>query len=228
MTSTNYPGGVTNVIDYKMWGNYLAPAPSVLYSFYYDFFAWVPSAANWVVTEDETAAISILDAAGGVLSIVNDGADDDHVYVQWFAEICAFVAGKEAWYEARFQISSATESDLFMGLYVRDTDPVGGITDGVYFHKPDGGTTLNLVVVNGSTATTTAVTTVLAASTWYSAGLYYNGSDRIDIFLNGDKVAECVTTNLPPDELTPSFAIQNGSGAAVTLLLDYIAASFAR
>ena len=158
----------------------MLPAISRSYNFVDDFMNWAPGADNWVVTEDATATIGIADAAGGVLSIVNDGADDDHVYVQWAYEIGAFVARKRAFFECRLQNDVIDQSDIYAGLYVRDTDPVGGITD------------------------------------------------AIEVFVDGEKVATAAVTNLPPDELTPSFAVQNGDGAAVTLLIDYIAAQFER
>jgi|SRR5688572_5181078 len=221
MTSTNFPDGVTNVLEYKAFGQCVIPSPSRVHTFLEDFNTYIASATQWVETVVGTDTTGVIDGAGGILSIANDTNDNDHVYAQWVAEICAFVAGKQSWFATRFQIDVATESDLFIGLYVTDTDPIGAITDGVYLHKADGSTTLNLVVVNGSTATTTAITTV-AADTWYVVGLHYNGSDKIDIYLNDDRVASSVTTNLPPDDLKPSFAVQNGDAAAVTALIDYI------
>lgn len=52
----------------------------------------------------------------------------------------------------------ATESDVFLGLAVMDTTVIAGVTDGFYFLKGDGGTTLSAVMIVGSSATTTTVT----------------------------------------------------------------------
>jgi hypothetical protein len=227
MATTNYPDGVTNELDYKTLGSYVAPDPTRVFEFFDDFYRF--QAADWTVTEDETAAFSIADVAGGALSIVLDGADDDHVYVQALGEpITLAQANKKAWFKSRFSLDVVDQSDLFVGLYVTDTDPVGGIVDGIYFHKADGAATLNLVIVKDSTATTTAITTMVA-STFVEVGWAYNGVDKLDVFLNGERVASPAITNLPNDELlTPSFAVQNGDAAAVTLLLDYILASYER
>lgn len=108
-----------------------------------------------------------------------------------------------------------------LGLQITDTTPLA-VTDGVYFLKADGSTTLNLLVTKNSTSTTTAAAT-LVDDTYVTVGFVYNGSDKIDVFVNDVRIATSVTTNLVDDEeLTLSFGIQNGEAAAKVLSLDYL------
>jgi hypothetical protein len=124
--------------------------------------------------------------------------------------------------KARFKVSVALQNDVMIGLYVTDTDPIGGVTDGVYFRSVDGAATMSLVVEKNSTETTTTAGT-LANDTWVTAGFYYDGASKIDIYWNDVRVASSAVTNLPDDEeLAVSFGIQNGEGSAGVLSLDYL------
>jgi len=227
MVTSNFIDGVTNVADSETLGSFIALDPTAAFVFFDDFYRF--QVADWTITENVTAAVSIADVAGGVLSVVNDPADNDHYYVQSLGTPFSLqTAGKQAWFKTRFALDVVDESDVFVGLYVTDTTPVAGIVDGVYLHKADGDTTLQLVVVKDSTATTTDITEMVADE-YVTVGWRYDGGDNIDIYLADVRVASCVTDNLPDDVLlTPSFAVQNGAAAAVTLLLDYIFAAYER
>lgn len=230
MATTNFIDGVTQVADTTTLGDYTMPDPTQMHTWFDDFDDYV--AAEWTITETGVGSRAVQNAANGILLITNAAADNDANFLQWSGSTSAatvetfrFTAQKELWFKARFKVSDATQSDVFMGLYVTDTDPVGGIVDGVYFTKADGSTTLSLVVVKNSTATTTTAVT-LANDTYVTVGYYYNGGDKIDIFVNDLRVASSVTTNVPDDEeLTVSFGIQNGEAVAKTMSVDYIFAS---
>jgi hypothetical protein len=54
-------------------------------------------------------------------------------------------------------------------------------------------------------------------------GFYYDGASAIQYSVNGSVLGTSVTTNLPDDEdLTVTFAIQNGEAVAKTMTVDYI------
>lgn len=69
--------------------------------------------------------------------------------------------GKPLSIKTRAILSDATESDFLFGWAQTDTSVIAGVTDGVYFLKSDGGTTISCVYKVGSVA----VTTTLAAGT---------------------------------------------------------------
>lgn len=224
--ATNFLGGVTQDAESATLATLPFPDPTACHTWFDDFDDYV--AAEWTITEVGSGTRAVADADGGVLVITNAAADNDHNYLQWSGatnastvETWTFTAGKKSWFKSRLKISDATESDMFMGLYVTDTDPIGGIADGVYFHKADGSATCNLVVVGSSTATTTAAAT-MANDTYVTLGFVYDGIDKIEIFVNDVRVANSVTTNLPSTELALSFAIQNGTNAAKSMSIDYI------
>ena len=238
LTTTNYPGGVTNTFRYNAMGLLPIIDPTVNYTFFDEFNSYwaanTGTAANWMTTITQAgagnASAIVTQESGGVLLITNDDADDDNYFAQWkggnlsaVAETFKFVAGKKLWFKTRFKVSDATQSDVVIGLQIADTTPLA-VTDGVYFLKADGSTTLNLLVTKNSTSTTTAAAT-MANDTYVVVAFYYNGNDAIEIWLNDVRVANSVTTNLVDDEeLAVSFGIQNGEAAAKTMSIDYILA----
>ena len=209
-----------------------APMPAMLatkpvvnaHTFFNDFDNYV--AANWTVTTvgaGATQALGNLD--GGVLVLTNDAADDDRTFVQKVGESFLFQTGKELWFEARFKVSDATQSDVVIGLQITDTSPLD-VTDGVFFIKADGSASIGLRVEKNNTGTDTAGVATLADDTFVTLGYYYNGVDRIDAFVNGVYAKSSVTTNLVDDEeLTVSFGIQNGEAVAKSMTIDYIMVS---
>lgn len=242
LTTTNLPGGITNSFRYQAMGLLPVLDPTVNYVWFNEFnnywAANTGTAADWMTTITQAgsgnATAVVTQEANGVVLITNDDADDDNYFAQWkggntaaIAETFKFVAGKTAWFKARFKTSDATQSDLVVGLQIADTTPLS-VTDGVYFLKVDGSTTLNLLVTKNSTSTTTAVAT-MANNTYVTVAFYYNGNDTIYIYLNDNRVGQSVTTNLVDDEeLAVSFGIQNGEAVAKTMSIDYIFACFER
>jgi hypothetical protein len=97
------------------------------------------------------------------------------------------------------------------------------VTDGVFFIKADGAATVNLLVEKNGTATTTSSVATMADDTFVTLGFFYDGVSTIYYFVNGALGGSSVTTNLPDDEdMTISFAIQNGEAVAKTMTVDYI------
>jgi hypothetical protein len=190
-----------------------------------DFDMYV--ANDYTITNAATGTIALTDVDGGALLLTNNTSDDNAIFMQKKGESFRFATGKELWFATRFKVSDATQSDVVIGLQITDTSPLD-VTDGVFFLKADGSTTVNLLVEKNNTATTTAITT-LADDTFVTLAYLYNGVDRIDAYVNGVFVASSVVTNLPDDEdLTISFGIQNGEAAAKTMTIDFYEAEKAR
>jgi hypothetical protein len=226
MSSTNFPNGLTNNTAQNILGQMVQLDPTIMHTFFNDFDEY--HAGNWTVTETQAGATQALtNVDGGVLLLTNSAADNDLIALQKVGESFKFEAGKKLFFKARFAVSDATESDFVIGLQITDTTPLA-VTDGVYFRKDDGDANLDFVVVKDSTASTaTAITTVVAA-TYITVGFYYNGVDEVVYAastnsLNPTVLGKLAITNLPNDEeLTVSFAIQNGEAVAKTMSVDYI------
>ena len=220
MSTTRFPNGVTNVGEDSLFAALGQLAGPEFHTYFEDFDYY--AAADWTVTETQAGATQALtDGDGGLLLLTNTAADNDLVALQKVGESYRFESGKKLFFEARFKVSNATQSDVVMGLQITDATPLD-VSDGVFFLKSDDSTTINLLVEKNNTATTTSVGT-LADDTYIRLGFYYDGNSSIQAFVNGTYVATSATTNLVDDEdLTISFAIQNGNAVARTMTVDYI------
>jgi hypothetical protein len=218
---TRFPNGVTNVGEDSPFADLAMPAPTKFHTYYEDFDYYV--AANWTVTETQAGATQALtDGDGGLLLITNTAADNDLVALQKVGESYRFASGKELFFEARLKVSDATESDVVIGLQITDATPLD-VSDGVFFIKADGSTSVSLLVEKNGTATTTSSVATLANDTFISLGFYYDGASSIQYFVDGVVKGTSVTTNLPDDEdMTVSIALQNGEAVAKTMTVDYV------
>ena len=218
---TRFPNGVTNVGEDSPFADLTMPAPTKFHTYYEDFDYYV--AGNWTVTETQAGATQALtDGDGGLLLITNTAADDDLVALQKVGESYRFASGKELFFEARFKVSDATQSDVVIGLQITDITPLD-VSDGVFFIKADGSTSVSLLVEKNGTATTTSSVATMANDTFISLGFYYDGASSIQYSVNGVVKGTSVTTNLPDDEdMTVTIALQNGEAVAKTMTVDYV------
>ena len=218
---TRFPNGVTNVGEDSPFADLAMPAPTRFHTYYEDFDYY--AAGDWTVTETDSGATQALtDGDGGLLLITNTAADNDLVALQKKGNSYTFAAGKKLFFEARFKVSDATQSDLVMGLQVTDTTPLA-VANGVFFIKNDGAATVDFVLTKSSTSTTTSSVATMANDTFIRLGFYYDGS-AMSYFIDGVLAGTCAVTNLPlsTTALTVSFALQNGEAAAKTMTVDYI------
>ena len=221
MTTTRFPNGVTNVGEQSLFAELGQPAATLYHTYFEDFDYY--AAADWTVTETDAGATQALaDGDGGLLLITNTAADNDLVSLQKKGESFRFASGKPLFFEARFKVSDATQSDVVIGLQITDTTPLD-VTDGVFFIKADGAATVDFRVEKNNTATTASAMATMANDTYIRLGFYYDGVSAVQYFVNGSIAGSSVTTNLPDDEdMTITIAIQNGEAVAKTMTVDYV------
>ena len=221
LTNTRFPNGVTNVAENAPFADLRMPAPTLFHQYFEDFDYY--TAGDWTVTETDSGATQALaDGDGGLLLITNTAADNDLVSLQKKGESFLFASGKRLFFEARFKVSDATQSDVAVGLQITDTTPLD-VTDGVFFIKADGSTSVSLRVEKNNTATATSDVATLADDTFITLGFYDDGGSTIQYSVNGTVLGTSVTTNLPDDEdLTVSLALPNGEAVAKTMTVDYV------
>lgn len=165
--------------------------------------------------------IAYTDAAGGHLLITTDAADNDGANIQWSPEAFKLTGFNYFYFGTRLKISDATQSDLFIGLAVTDTDILGGVTDSIGFIKVDAATTLSAYVNKNSTATTTTVASSIGTS-FITLELVHDGT-TLEAFVDGVSAGAIATTNLPDDEeLRPSLHFLAGEAVAKTCTVDWI------
>lgn len=231
MATTNFIDGVTNAAGSTTLGSYIALDPTETHTWFDDFDQYV--AADWTITETGTGTRAVGNVDNGILVITNGASDDNNNFLQWSGntnaatvETWKWASNKAMWFKARMKVSDATQSDLVFGLQITDTAPLDA-TDGLFFIKADGSTSLTFRAEKNDTAST-VTTGTLADDTYFTAGFAYLpsalGGPILNVYFNDVRVGSLTTlTNFPDDEeLTISFGIQNGEAAAKILSLDYI------
>jgi hypothetical protein len=153
---------------------------------------------------------------GGALVLLTDAFENDGINLQMQGEAFQPAASTLIYFGCKLRISEATQSDLLVGLCITDTDLLGGMTDGIYFRKADGSTTMSAVLEQDSSETTGTALTV-AADTDYYLEFVANGV-TVDFWVDGVQLTTLAQTNVPDDELlTPSIHVLAGTTSAVTL-----------
>ena len=180
---------------------------------------------TWTITEVGTGTDLSGDAIGGTLVLTNAAADNDRHAFQLGktnGECFAFQTGKPLWFDARFKVDNVL-ADTMIGLYVTDTDPEGGVAAGVYFRRLTTATALDLVVENSSTETVVTTGFVMANDTFINVGFYWDGSALY--YTQNRQIVAAVSSlaNLPSTELRLSFLVQNGTAAARSMTIDWVA-----
>jgi hypothetical protein len=197
----------------------------LFYQYANDFMTY--NSGDFTITTTEAGTGSATEAltsgAGGQLLLTNAAGDNDLDFLQLKGESFKLSSSKRAFFEARFKVSDATQSDVVMGLQITDTTPLA-VSDGVYFLKDDGDTNLDFHIEKNGTDTTTSAVTTLADDTFVTVGFFIDPStSQVSYFIGSAEPVGVVNTNLPDDEeLTVSFGIQNGEAAAKTMTIDYI------
>lgn len=237
-TPTRFPNGVSVGAAGKFAHDLQIPDPSRFHVYFNDFDEYV--AADWTMTESGAGATQALtDADGGVLLLTNTATDDHTINFSKVGESFRWETGQPIFGKARIKVSDAVESDVAVGLIITDSSIIASApSDAIYFLKSDGAATIDFKVGKNSSYSTKSALASMANDTFITLGFFCDGRARVeggstyydfDIFAgasqNPDKVATLavLSTNMPDDEdLTVSFALQNGEAVAKTMSLDYV------
>lgn len=229
---TRFPSGLNNVRGDKPLSDYGMPDPSIYHSYFNDFDTY--AAGDWTVTAVGTGTSALSSVDGGILLVSPSAADNDGRQHQLPYNGFTMVAGKRAFFKARFALSDVTQSDFLIGLAAVDTTLLGatggdGVTDGIFFYKDDGAATLNISCQKDTTTgqvQATAIATLVTA-TYIEVAWAYNGINELAYFIDEVKkgTLDASSTYLPDTPLSVSFALLNGEAVAKTLSLDYIFAA---
>ena len=159
------------------------------------------------------------DGVDGGLLFTTDAAENDGISLQLKGESFKLTTGcKALYFYARLQANEATQLDWLTGLCITDTTLLGGMTDGIYFEKLDGNTTMSCTTEKNSTETQTDSIGTFAAATDVEVEFYYDGA-AVEFFVNGASVARHTTNIVDDEDLTPSIEVLTGEAVAHTLTL---------
>lgn len=182
--------------------------------------AWT---STLVQTGTGNSTFTLVDGAtSGAGLITTDDADNDGINMQLKGEAFKFATGSQGYFGIRMTASEATQSDFLVGLTIRDTDALGGVTDGVYFRKVDAATAVTCVLEKDSSETASSTLATLDTSA-HIYEFYWNGT-TVTPYVDG-VASTALSTNLPDDEfLTPTIHFLSGSAGAKTLTIDWVRA----
>lgn len=186
------------------------------------------TAGDWTLTETDSAATEALTTGhGGQLLITNTGADNDVTSLQLGTTSFAMAAGRKFWMEWRVKASEATDFEIFLGLAVTDTSPIASLpSECAAFYKADDAATWQWLTRSGS-ATLHAETGIatLTANTFQTLGVYYDGGQILELYVDGAKVGGSTTlafaSLFPTVDMRVTMAVQAGAAAAKTATIDY-------
>jgi len=150
--------------------------------------------AGTTVTVTNGTLVTADSTTGGAVVLTVAGAENDEVNLQSFSEVAYFAQGWPAYFGIEFQHVDPTQSDIFFGWIIRDTDLAGGTTDGIYLRSVDGSAELDLVLEKSSAESTTTIISTLAAATDYKIEMYYDGS-YVYVYSSGVLIASVADTD---------------------------------
>lgn len=259
MATTRFPNGLTNAARSAPLGNYGAPGPTEFITCFEDFaginsFPLATSAlaaasnGTWTITVTEggagDATSAVADIVGGGITLTTDAADNDLIFVQHKNASFKPVAGKKAWFKAKFSLTdsnanadSVKQAEWYFGLMVRDTDPFSstagdGVTDGIFFMSEDGTQDINIMCQKNATTgqITTLTGAALTVATLAEFAFYFDGVRYLHYFKDGVEIGKVdltttLATYLPDTVLNVSFGVKAGEAVAKALTVDYIFAA---
>jgi hypothetical protein len=217
---TRFKYGVTNSAVNAPVGMMGQPDASEFHTYWNDFDTY--TAADWTVTNvGVTPTQALTPGDGGLLLLTTTAGATDSTYLQKVASSFALVAGKQAWFKARFLMSDVTLAGFVMGLQVTDSTPAA-VSDGVFFSKASGAATYDVASYSGSVGTTASAVGTLVNATSVELAWYYDGKTEIQHFKDGVLTGRLTPAALPTGNLTVSFGMVNGAAAIKTMTVDYI------
>ena len=192
------------------------------------------AAGSWIATATEAgagaAAIDVADSTTyGVLSVVNDAADNDNCQLQLNGSMFRYVVGKRMWFGIRCSLDDVNLADLAFGLIIEsDTNMINTFpTDGIFFEKISTATAMDFHVRKNGTSTEAAAidSSAMVDATMRTYQFYVDDKGNIYYYIDGVLIGTVAAgdANIVDDEdLTLAFQVQNGSAVARTLKVDWI------
>lgn len=244
------PGGISTDTPYGLFADLGFPS---LLDYFVDvddtlFSLGITGAWTKSATTTGTAVPTAGDGGRGLFSTA--AANNDAISIQRpVANITlpqGTLAGKKAFFTASFQLSDITASAFIVGLCNITATPLTAVADGLYFQKSAGSTTVNLISVIGSAATTLALPAAqvpLANATDIDLGWYLDRYGNVNAYAGGNlygfvpqsgtgasvpprgRIAQMLAPTLTTANLSITIAIAAGAVAIKTLNLDAVFAA---
>lgn len=192
---TRFPAGITNANVGTVLGNYAAPDPTKLITFFEDFLG----------TPATTGSVTAITGNGGLATAATT--------VSVTTAITSFVLDAEKRFFFKARLSLATVAN---GITVGFADSLASITAGVTVTIANNVLTLAQV---GGTAQTTSVTVATVNATMYEVGFAYSPNEGITAYLNDSPVARLRNVVTLPSTALLAGVRPNGATATIDYFL---------
>ncbi len=154
-TPTRFPKGLGTFAPRHVLKNFpIATAPKTVI-LADDFEGYI--AANWPVATAVGGTATYTPSITGALKLATTASATDTVYVYRAGAQFQLMPQNQAWFNFRVAYPRTVQNSNDTSWRVGWLDPAflsTGATDGIYFNKPSGGTTLNLIIRKGNVNTT--------------------------------------------------------------------------
>lgn len=211
--------------------------PQLGFVYFDDFLGQIDitSTDGWTITPEATGGITgVTTEQGGVLLVDSQGSAAAHDGVNAQLVNCMFLPadGVKIYFEARVKMNDATD-EYFIGLSAVNTDIIeqtGGTLDttnaAVGFFHHTGGTDDKISAVCGDADSQEQDADVAANTdgTYVKLGFVIDGLTRVDYYVNGVNVGNCIdTADIPAVVMCLSAVAQVAvTGADAELSVDWV------
>ena len=212
-----------------------------------DFLYYQSGRYTVTVTGAGGGAVAGVNGAGGQITLTtatNTPATTDLTAIQTSTAGIPLVAGAKTAFIARLMLADVPNPVINVGLIQKTATPFT-VSDGIYFNKPTGSTTITAFVVTGSVVKASVSLAGKFAPVngqWFDLGFVYNGRDDLMIYAGTNLVgalADPTSAAATPDArvlnvasgamltsavLAPTLAVQSGTASSKVLTVDFFAA----
>jgi hypothetical protein len=220
--NTNFDNGVTNRNAADLFGSMGQLDPTKFHSFMDDFDLFT---APGGYTAPSTGSVVPVGSLGASISIQTGAVDTNVAIIR--AESLGYIiqASQRVYFRARIDMDDVIDADGIVGL--ADGAAIEP-DDGLFFLKPDGVDTVDLVVRSGASeiARVSAIAT-MSAGVPLSLEFYWDGIDRVYYGSEGTPLGflDLAGLTLPSGLIGPTVGSRTGNSSTTTMTVDYLFAA---
>ena len=243
-TPVRYSSGVSTDTPYGPLARHRLPNPFFSHQDADDFDWSLGAAGLWTATKTGNGTIAHTAGDGGLALFTTNSSTPaavDICSLQRPAAGAKLTAGNRTFYLARLQVADATNAGFIAGLIQTTTTPFT-VTDGVYFLKASGATTLILRSTVGSANTDLAIPSALYPANATNIDLGFEVTRMGDVLAfvgsqlvgyipqsgtgtqtppQAGAVARLTAPTLTTAVLNHTLAIRSGTTASTTMTVDF-------
>jgi hypothetical protein len=221
---THFSSGVSNTQVGDPLYQYGMLDPTKWHTYFNDFDE-PPLATEWTLTAIEVGAgsstVAVADADGGIARITTAANEDDGLALEMLGESWLVETGKKLFMKTRFSVGDAIQSDMIIGLHSTDSTPLDATMRFAWI-TADGAATMLFNVDDNTTDADSSTLVTLADDTFVSVAAYWDGVNKIELYVNDVLTETLTTTAIPGAEMAIGFGYWNGAAGAETTDIDYI------